>query len=306
MHHNGVILVVDDEPLNIKLLINILEAEYEVLFAVNGKKALELATEYQPDLVLLDIMMPGIDGYETCQELKANPVTQEIPVIFVSSQDSDDDEVKGLHCGAIDYINKPVKAPIVLSRIRNHLELKKARDLLKQQATIDALTGIANRRRFDEFLLQAWRAMQREAEPLSLIMIDIDHFKTYNDFYGHAAGDQCLRQVAQAMQAVITRPTDLLARYGGEEFVCVLPLTDQHGAHHVAENLRQAVEKLGLAHEKSQTTSIVTTSIGYACTIPTPDKLLSEWVNNADYALYQSKQSGRNRVSGFNPSKPQQ
>lgn len=301
MNDDSVVLVVDDDPLNVKLLIGILESDYEVLFALNGQKAVELAQQHKPDLILLDVLMPGQTGYQTCQILKVNQVTQDIPVIFISSLSDDEDEAKGLNCGAIDYISKPVNAAIVKSRVSNHLELKHARDLLKQQATVDTLTSIANRRRFDEFLLQAWRAMQREALPLSVIMIDIDYFKPFNDYYGHVGGDDCLRKVATVMQNVIVRPSDLLARYGGEEFVCILPATEQEGAEYIAENLRHAVESLALPHEKSRVTDVVTISLGLATTIPTPDQLLSNFMNTTDHALYQAKEAGRNRVIGYQP-----
>jgi len=296
MKNNSILLVVDDDPLNIKLLINILESEYEVLFALSGQKAVELAEQFKPDLILLDVIMPGQSGYQTCQILKKNTKTQDIPVIFISSLTDDEDEEKGLNCGAIDYISKPVKAAIVKSRVSNHLELKHIRDLFQQQASIDTLTTLANRRRFDEFLLLSWRAMQRQVDNLSIIMIDIDYFKPYNDFYGHAGGDDCLRDVALAMQKSITRTTDLLARYGGEEFVCVLPATDNQGAKHIAETIRQAVELLALPHEKSCVSKVVTISLGVATIIPEPNILLSNFMNIADHALYLAKEEGRNRV----------
>ncbi|MBL6986810.1 MAG: diguanylate cyclase [Methylobacter sp.] len=294
--NDSVILVVDDDPLNVKLLIGILESAYEVLFALDGPKAVELAVQEQPDLILLDVLMPGQNGYQTCRQLKAKTDTRDIPVIFISSLSDHEDEAKGLNCGAIDYISKPVNAAIVKSRIGNHLELKHARDLLKQQATIDQLTGIANRRRFDEFLLQEWRTMQREAKPLSAIMIDIDYFKPFNDHYGHAAGDACLSKVAKIMNQVISRPSDLLARYGGEEFVCVLPNTDRDGVEHIAENLRDAVQALAEPHNKSAVAHVVTVSLGCATTIPTSDQLLSNFINSADHALYRAKERGRNCV----------
>lgn len=296
MPDNSVILVVDDDPLNIKLLIAILESNYEVLFALNGVDAIQLSEKYKPDLILLDVVMPDQSGYQTCQILKANPATQEIPVIFISSLADDEDEDKGLNCGAIDYISKPVNAAIVKSRVSNHLELKHTRDQLKQQATVDTLTKISNRRRFDEYLLQSWRAMQRQADFLSVIMIDIDYFKPFNDCYGHAGGDTCLTKVATEMQKIIARPRDLLARYGGEEFVCILPATEQQGAEHIAETLRQAIESLAINHKKSCVSNVVTISLGVATIIPTPDQLLSNFMNTADHALYQAKEAGRNKV----------
>ncbi|NOQ36012.1 MAG: diguanylate cyclase [Methylococcaceae bacterium] len=296
MSEQSVVLVVDDDPLNVKLLINILESDYEILFALDGYKAIELAGLEQPDLILLDVMMPDQSGYETCEQLKAKHSTSDIPIIFISSLSDHDDETKGLSCGAIDYITKPVKAAIVKARVSNHLELKHARDILKQQASVDQLTNIANRRRFDEFLLQSWRTMQREAKPLSVIMIDIDYFKPFNDFYGHGAGDEGLKKVAKAMQQIIARPSDLLARYGGEEFVCILPDTDEEGGLYIAEELRQAVQNLEIPHQHSKANSVVTISQGLATTIPTSDKLLSNFMNSSDYALYQAKELGRNRV----------
>jgi len=296
MTDKSVILIVDDDPLNVKLLIAILESDYEVLFALNGQKSVELAQQYKPDIILLDVLMPGQTGHQTCQILKANPATQDIPIIFISSLDDHDDEEKGLNCGAIDYISKPVKAAIVKSRVSNHLELKHTRDLLKQQATVDTLTTIANRRRFEEFLLQSWRTKQRESEPLSIIMIDIDYFKLYNDHYGHAGGDDCLRKVAQEMQKVISRSTDLLARYGGEEFVCILATSEQEGVEYIAEKLRYTVEQLAIPHTKSKVSDVVTISLGFATVIPTADQLLSNFMNAADHALYQAKETGRNCV----------
>jgi len=299
MSNSSVVLVVDDDPLNIKLLIGILESEYEVLFALTGRKAVELAQQQKPDIILLDVMMPDQTGYQTCQILKESQATQDIPVIFISSLSDHIDEAKGLNCGAIDYISKPVKSAIVKSRVSNHLELKHARDLLKQQATIDTLTTIANRRRFDEFLLQSWRQMQRELEPLSVIMIDIDYFKPFNDCYGHAGGDECLKKVAIEMQKIIARPTDLLARYGGEEFVCILPATALEGAEHIAENLRLAIESLAITHKESDISDVITISLGIATTIPSPEQLLSNFMNSADHALYQAKKAGRNRFVAF-------
>ncbi len=296
MQPDSVILVVDDDPLNIKLLINILAPHYEILFALNGKQALRLAEQCMPDLILLDVLMPDMSGYEVCQQLKLQATVQDIPVIFISSMNEHEDEAKGLACGAIDYINKPINAAIVKSRIANHLELKHARDILKRQATIDTLTGLANRRRFDEFLLQEWRLMQRESKPLSLIMIDIDYFKQFNDCYGHPAGDDCLRQVALAMKETISRPIDLLARYGGEEFVCVLPNTDEQGVLYVAENLRNCVEMLAIPHEKSAVNSGVTISLGCATLVPNSEQRIADFIKTADYGLYQAKETGRNKV----------
>ncbi len=290
------ILVVDDDPLNVKLLMNILEADYELLFALDGKKTIELAKQQQPDLILLDAIMPEQNGYQTCELLKKDPLTEEIPIIFISSLSDDDDEAAGLKCGAIDYITKPINTAIVKTRIFNHLELKHTRDLLKQQSSIDPLTDIANRRCFDETLLQEWQAMQRKKESLGIIMIDIDYFKSFNDYYGHAAGDACLKQVAVTMKTIIARPYDLLARYGGEEFVCILPNTSKEGTYHVAEKLCKAIEKLAVPHSQSQISDVVTISLGCATMLSIDEQLSSDFMIIVDDALYQAKKEGRNRV----------
>ena len=290
------ILIVDDDPLNVKLLMNILEADYELLFALDGKKTIELAKEQQPDLILLDAIMPEQNGYQTCELLKKDPATEEIPIIFISSLSDDDDEAAGLKCGAIDYITKPINAAIVKTRISNHLELKHVRDLLKQQNNHDFLTGIANRRYFDETLLQEWQAMQYKKEPLGIIMIDIDYFKFFNDYYGHAAGDECLKKVAIAMKAVIARPHDLFARYGGEEFICILPSTSKEGTYCLAEKLCKVVERLAIPHNQSQIGDVVTISLGCTATLPIENRLSSDFMILVDKALYQAKKDGRNRV----------
>lgn len=290
------ILVVDDDPLNVKLLMNILEADYELLFALDGKKTIELAKQQQPDLILLDAIMPEQNGYQTCELLKKDPITEEIPIIFISSLSDDDDEAAGLKCGAIDYITKPINTAIVKTRISNHLELKHTRDLLKQQNNLDSLTGIANRRCFDETLLQEWQAMQYKKEPLGIIMIDIDYFKLFNDYYGHTAGDACLKQVAATMKTVIARPYDLLARYGGEEFVCILPNTSKEGTYYLAEKLCKAVETLAVPHSQSQISDVVTISLGCTAIFLIENRLSLDFMIMVDKALYQAKKDGRNRV----------
>jgi PleD family two-component response regulator len=213
------VLIVDDMVSNIEILSGVLGSEYDVLFATSGKDALDIAHDQTPDLILLDVVMPDMDGYEVCAKLKADEKTRDIPVIFVTAMDQEEDESKGLNAGVIDYITKPVRSSIVKARVRNHLELKRYRDLLKELSTVDGLTGIPNRRRFDEVLESEWRRARRNQTPLSLLLMDIDFFKAYNDHYGHVAGDDCLRQLAKGLAEIVRRPADLVARYGGEEFV---------------------------------------------------------------------------------------
>lgn len=290
------VLAIDDMPANLKLLGEILAPEYRFLVATSGAQGLELAVSKQPDLILLDVMMPEMDGYEVCSQLKANPLTQSIPVIFITALKEETDEEKGLEIGAIDYVTKPFSPSIVRIRVRNHLELKKYRDLLENQAVTDGLTGVANRRQFDKWLDREWRLSIRRQSPISLILGDIDCFKLFNDHYGHPEGDECLRAVAKALNSGLRRPSELLARYGGEEFACILPETDLPGAVHFANNLLDHVRAIKMPHEKSLVTDIVTMSLGVATLSPVlgdgPDPLIQA----ADEMLYAAKKAGRNQV----------
>ena len=295
MHAQANILVVDDSPENLQVISAVLKQDYRVKVAINGERALALATAAEPpDLILLDVMMPGMDGYEVCSRLKQNPVTARIPVLFVSSRDEEEDEARGLSLGAIDYIVKPIRPSIVQARVRNHIELKRSRDLLEQLTTQDHLTGISNRRRFDDSLAQEWQRAAREQTPLSLVAIDIDHFKAYNDHYGHPQGDQCLIRVARALATCVTRPTDLVARCGGEEFAGLLPSTDSTGAARLAGQMRAAIEAEGLEHARSPTHPHVTISLGVATVVPQAEESAQLLVDLADAALYEAKGAGRN------------
>ncbi|UQB43415.1 response regulator [Thiomicrospira microaerophila] len=291
------ILIVDDEPANAKVLANGLKDDYVLLLANSGVKAIKLAgSEPQPDLVLLDIMMPDMDGYQVCHHLKNDPKTSNIPVVFVSALDQRHDEEKGLNMGAVDYISKPFHLPIVKSRIRNHLALKLKTDLLEEMSHVDGLTHIANRRQFDETLLKESLRLARSGKPMGLIMLDIDFFKPFNDHYGHGQGDICLQKVAQALQSVIRRPGDLLARYGGEEFVVLLPETGQRGTQRIAEELRQSIASLRLQHAYSEVADHVTVSVGAVSGWAQNHEQAEQMLKTADEALYQAKQQGRNRI----------
>lgn len=290
------ILVVDDQPTNIQTLYQVLKGEYDVAMATNGSQAIELCQRRPPDLVLLDVVMPGIDGFEVCRRLKADPATRDVPVIFVTARDSTEDETLGLEVGAVDFIAKPVNPPVVRARVRTHVALKRQADLLRSMAFNDGLTGVANRRWFDERLQVEWLRCRRNKVPLSLILFDLDHFKAYNDRYGHQAGDDCLRAVATAMKSRLGRPGDLLARYGGEEFVCLLPETPMEGARAKADDLGQAVLDLGIAHGDSATAEVVTISRGVATALPAVDGAQNELLQHADEKLYAAKRAGRNRT----------
>ena len=271
--------------------------EYEILFASNGQEALNVAYEQVPDMILLDVVMPDMDGYGVCTLLKADEKTRDIPVIFVTSMDQEDDESKGFGVGGIDYITKPLRSSIVRARVRNHLELKRYRDHLKVSSFVDALTGVPNRRRFDEALDSEWRRARRNQSPLSLLLMDIDFFKAYNDHYGHPAGDDCLRRLAQGMAEVVLRPADLLARYGGEEFVMLLPETDADGALSVANRVQKTVSQLAIPHAYSTVVGQITLSTGAATLVPTEALAPGDLIRCADELLYAAKRRGRNQVA---------
>jgi diguanylate cyclase (GGDEF)-like protein len=293
------ILVVDDATSNIEILNGVLDSDYEILFATCGKDALEIIKEQMPDLILLDIVMPDIDGYEVCTRIKADAKTQEIPVIFITAMGQEEDESKGLNAGAIDYITKPIRPSIVKARIRNHLELKRYRDSLKTLSTVDGLTGVGNRRRFDEILSREWLRARRNLSPISLLLMDIDFFKAYNDHYGHLAGDDCLRKVAAGLSGIARRPADLLARYGGEEFVLLLPETDAEGGLKIANRVREKMDHLKIPHAFSAAASYVTLSIGVATMVPTDEETFNELIKRSDELLYEAKQNGRNQVRSY-------
>lgn len=325
------ILIVDDDPASIQVLGRMLAEQGQLRFALSGAEGLRMAQEAPPDLLLLDADMPGLDGFEVCTRLKSDPVLADVPVIFVTAHSDTQTELAGLAAGAVDCINKPPQAPLVVARVRTQLRLKALTDELRRAALTDALTGVANRRRFDELLHREWQRAQRNTEPLSLAMIDIDHFKAYNDHFGHPAGDHCLRRVAEALRSVARRPADVLARYGGEEFVLLAPQTDPAGAQHLGEALVQAVAALHLPHPGAPMTTPhvpghggeVSVSVGVVTVrVPAPGRgtrghlgapgsagsagstgSLGGWasvtptdiVEAADHALYDAKRQGRAR-----------
>jgi diguanylate cyclase (GGDEF)-like protein len=290
------VLIVDDTPTNIEILSEALSTEYEVLFATNGQDALNVAFDATPDLILLDVMMPEMDGYQVCEKLKADSRTRGIPVIFVTAMDQEADEAKGLSVGAIDYLAKPIRLPIVKARVRNHLELKRYRDFLENLSLTDGLTGIANRRRLDEAIDAEWRRAKRNQTLLSLILMDIDHFKGYNDRYGHLAGDDCLRYLARGLSECVRRPSDLVARYGGEEFPCLLADTDAEGAMWVATQMRDKVNFLSVPYEGSSVADHVTLSFGVATMLPIVGQSFFDLIRRADELLYDAKRGGRNLI----------
>ncbi len=419
------ILIVDDAPANLDMLRTMMAQQgYQTFVATSGERALSLARRVRPDLILLDVVMPGMDGLETCRQLKLNPGTHDIPVIFMSARNDTDDVVAGFERGAVDYIGKPLRMAEVCARVRTQLQLhantgshleqayrlrlvvdsmseglmiieengriqysnpacdaylgyeagelaeheitnllgeteagdyaayfdacagdpaggprQEAREVMlrhrdgaprameltltpmrvaserlfiallrdishrKQYETSlvsaamsDPLTRIANRRRLDSFLELEWQRAVRSGLPLSLVVLDVDHFKLYNDTLGHAAGDKALQELAAVLSAHAMRPTDLAARHGGEEFVVVFGETDAVAALLLAESIRARVEALGLPHPRSPTAPCVTVSVGVATLVPGQADALGGFFVMADLAMYSAKEKGRNRV----------
>lgn len=289
------LLVVDDQAINIQALHQVFAADHQVLMATGGEQALALCASQSPDLVLLDVEMPGLDGLAVCQRLKADPATQDIPVIFVTAHSDEAAETRGLAAGAVDFISKPINPAIVRARVRTHLTLKAQADLLRHWVYIDGLTGVPNRRHFDERLAEEWARAARQKTRLSVVLIDVDFFKRYNDRYGHQSGDDCLRRVAQALRAALKRPGDLLARYGGEEFGIILPGCSATFGPLVAERLRQVVQASPITAAGDRALS-VTVSVGGAYSLPWIRSTAARWIERADNQLYRAKDAGRNRA----------
>jgi diguanylate cyclase (GGDEF)-like protein len=287
------ILVVDDQPANIQLIFHMLGDEYQILMATSGQQALQVCQDSMPDLVLLDVMMPGMDGLQTCLALKADEAVASIPVIFVTGLQKQQEEDTCWQAGAVDFIQKPVNANTLLHRVKAHLTLKRQSDFLHSLAYVDGLTGIFNRRYLDNTLEKQIAIGKRQQQhEISVLMIDIDHFKLFNDQFGHMAGDEALRRVAETLELSCLRPADIVARYGGEEFVIILPNTDAKGAAFIAAKIIKSVVALAIPHPATEQGS-VTISVGIATSsydVATRDQI----TELADQQLYVAKQSGRN------------
>ncbi|MFB2934348.1 diguanylate cyclase domain-containing protein [Aerosakkonemataceae cyanobacterium BLCC-F154] len=308
---SGAILIVDDTPDNLHILFEALTHEgYEVRCVKNGAMALIGVEAAPPDLILLDIRMPEMNGYDVCEQLKANSQTCEIPIIFLSALGEPVDKVKAFQVGGADYITKPFQFEEVLVRVKHQLTirnlqkqrkelidaLERANQELQRLVNVDGLTQIFNRSHFDRCLTQEWNRSAREKLPLSLILADIDHFKQYNDLYGHIAGDRCLQKVAKTIHNAVKRPSDLAARYGGEEFAILLPNTDLTGAAQLAETIRLMVEQLIITDVPQPSPGRVSISLGVASVIPSLDDSVDTLVAAADRLLYKAKAQGRNKV----------
>lgn len=322
---SAVILIVDDRTDTLPVLNSLLGiAGYQVRQLPTANVTIETIQAESPDLILLSSQLPQMSGYEICQQLKGTAATRDVPVLFLATLEAEADKIRGFEAGGIDYLTPPFLAAEVLARVQTHLSLRYLQQqlqlknaLLEQETSyrqqleealgaaqqdiqrldrVDALTRLANRRYGNEYLEQEWRRQAREWLPLSLILVDVDCFKQYNDIYGLAAGDDCLRQIAIILQSGVKRPADLVVRYAGEKFAIILPNTTEVGAVHIATKLQTAIKKLNIPHGGSSISSHITLSMGVACLVPLPDTTFSQLMINAERALQQAKSDGRDRV----------
>lgn len=291
------LLLVDDQPLNIRVMHSIFMQECELFMATNGAQALKICAEQSPDLIVLDIVMPEMDGFEVCRRLKLQDQSRHIPIIFITGHTNAEEETKGLAIGAVDFISKPFNPDVLRARVQTHLTLKFQSDVLRNLVFLDGLTGLFNRRYFDQQVDREWARAARQQGVLSLIIIDVDHFKFYNDHYGHQQGDECLREIAKLLVKSSKRSSDIVARYGGEEFVCLLPDTNHENAMQLAHAIEAAVRVRAIPHSASPVADVVTVSVGVASSIAAKEQAY-ELLALADQQLYRAKQDGRARVCG--------
>jgi len=316
------ILIVDDRPENLLVLESILyNMECNIIKATSGNEALSLMFDYNFALVLLDVQMPEMDGFEIAELMRSNSRTRFTPIIFVTAISKEKKCIfKGYEVGAVDYLFKPIEPVVLQSKVKFFIELYNQNKIIEQQKTLleikikelselkaanfnlenlsytDGLTGISNRRNFDSYIEMSWNNCLDSSKPLSLIMMDIDYFKLYNDNYGHIKGDDCLKAVAKELSKSAKRTLNLSARYGGEEFVIILPETHKEGAEIIAEEIRKNIINLDIPHESSPISKNVTLSLGVTTMVPNNQHTISEFINDADKALYEAKNLGRNRT----------
>lgn len=307
-------LVIEDTVTSATLICQMLgKMGLKAVHARNGVSGIEAFTREQPDLILLDVIMPDLDGFEVARRIRTiEKGVDWTPIIFLSARASDEDLAHGIEAGGDDYLVKPVSEIVLRAKVDAMRRIVRMRETLVQTTeqldaanrelarlnAIDGLTGIANRRRFDETLRQEWRRAARSAKPLSLLLIDVDEFKQFNDGHGHLPGDECLKDLARLLENSLRRPPDLLARYGGEEFAVVLPETDPDGAVAVARTLLDEVHKAAIPHGHSSVSPFLTISIGAASAVPErgDEEGFEVLITLADEALYKAKRAGRDRV----------
>lgn len=298
------ILIVDDMQVNLTILSEILKNKYHIKIAKSGKKALEIVENSNIDLVLLDIVMPELDGYEVCKILKNSENSKDIPVIFVTANSDACDEEKGFLMGAVDYITKPFNPTTILARVKAHInlhlkqiELEKYILMIEKISITDGLTNVYNRRHFNDIFPKIINSAKRNNELISFLLIDIDHFKQYNDNYGHQMGDEVLIKFADCLKSSLKRVDDMCFRLGGEEFGIIYKSEDKQKAFEFANILKNSIENLKIVHEYNGASNYVTASLGLICKYARDIKNIDEIYKQADDLLYEAKKSGRNIVS---------
>ena len=291
------ILVVDDQNLNIMALTHILSQEYTVYAAKNGPNAIKAAEKHLPDVILLDIIMPEMDGYTVITALKNSEVTKNIPVIFLTGLSNTDNGEKGLVLGAADYITKPFSPAIVKLRVANQIKMINQLRMIERLSMIDQLTELPNRRSCDIRLKFEWNRARREQSQISILVIDVDGFKSYNDTYGHSAGDECIKTIAGILSKNTARADDFVARYGGDEFAVVLPNTEEDGARMMAEKILEDIRSCAMNSEKNGVVNTTTVSIGVTTGNVKSTHRADDYILRADELLYKSKQGGRDRCT---------
>ena len=289
------ILVIDDSAVQIEFLNSILKNDYEITMCQTAADGLRAAKEGGYSLILLDVVMPDMDGFTLIRELKATDLTRHVPVIMITGLADIQYEERGLLLGAVDYIAKPFSPVIIKARVNTHIQLYRYQNQFQEQALVDQLTGVANRRRYEAESAARWKDAVRFGQPFSLCMFDIDKFKVYNDTFGHPAGDRVISAVAKEVSAHFRRATDLFARYGGEEFVAIMLGNDSRSAFEFLQTIRQAVEDLHIPHDPS-VSPWVTISIGGVTLLPKMGDDYDDYLKIADNMLYKAKHNGRNMV----------
>ena len=290
------LLIIDDSAHVIRLLSSLVDGRALVHFAKNGTEGIQLAKKLQPAVILLDVDMPGLNGLEVCRQLKDDPDTRDSSVLIITGHNNDAMEIAALEAGAVDFIGKPVNGPIVQARVQTQLTLQMQSATLRKLAHQDGLTGLFNRRYFDNALDVECRRHRRQSQTLGLAFIDIDHFKLYNDHYGHLQGDDTLKLVADTLRTTARRPGEVVARYGGEEFAIIIPNASREELLAFGARLCDQVRGLGIAHSHAEAAGVVTISAGLICQIPSLHDAPNQMMRAADEALYSAKASGRNRA----------
>ncbi len=289
------ILIIDDSPVQVEFLCSILGKDYDLTACHTSREGLEQAKTGEYSLILLDVIMPEMDGFTLLRQLKSADVTKHIPVILLTSLADVQYEERGLLLGAVDYVTKPFSPVIIKARVNTHIQLHRYQTRFRKQAMLDELTGVSNRRYYDEESLSRWREAARFALPFSVCMFDIDKFKIYNDTFGHPAGDEAISRVARTVSTYFRRSTDIFARYGGEEFVAVSIGSDARSTFEFLKTVRQAVEELHIPHDPA-VGPWVTVSVGGVTVLPRENESPVSCLKLADDMLYEAKRLGRNMV----------